>query len=444
VHSCPDKAIERFEEISYLIKHSGDLDIQEFLNCQVDKKYARHDSSIAAGTQSSIEELRKLFGSHSAVAAGAEEGEEGASSGPAIGLVQDLTSLNRHVFNQAGIELGEYGSLILQKSLKQLSQASEAKSIRFWGKIWGTQHDYYVVEAFEPKNLGEPIETSEPRGVGVNEYTYFVSNAAIGPWVALPDLTTEDLAAARQIKVSFTGNLEREIVTNPFYFKQEKHYLRAQISRIHHATKLVPVGRHKVTEREEKSELPFEIEPNVAEDPEQQIPAPTVDQMRNKANWVHYAKNILKTNRTTHTIAEDVEDREKETDRVLAADPYERRLKPITEDRACKGNYPAWILRCYGDQTKYAMANPLHGAKQYAVAVVKSTVWPGALSYFWQGQWGEIYMGDGQKHEDVTFFPVHPPCIMSDPAEKPVFLPVSQSRFLNCDPLVCIEYGAAD
>jgi len=70
-------------------------------------------------------------------------------------------------------------------------------------------------------------EGGDPRGAGVNEYTYYVANEAQGPWDALPDLMPEDLEAARQIKVCFTGNLERNIITNPFYFKQEKHFLRA-------------------------------------------------------------------------------------------------------------------------------------------------------------------------------------------------------------------------
>ena len=73
----------------------------------------------------------------------------------------------------------------------------------------------------------------------------------------------------------------------------------------------------------------------------------------------------------------------------------------------------------------YAMSNPNHGMKQYNVVVVKSTVWPGAISYFWQGQWGELYMGDGMKHEDVTFFPVCPPPICTDPVEKAVHEEVS-------------------
>ena len=136
--------------------------------------------------------------------------------------------MNRHVFNQAGVELGEYGALILQKSLKQLAKTTDARSIRLWGKITGTVKDYYVAEVFEPKNLPEDTrEGGEARGTGVNEYSYFVANQAQGPWEVLPDLDPSDLEAARQIKVCFTGNLKREIITNPFYFKQEQHYLRA-------------------------------------------------------------------------------------------------------------------------------------------------------------------------------------------------------------------------
>ena len=427
VQSCPDRAIERFEEISYLIRNSGTLNLEEFVRCRDERAYSQHNADVAEATAGGIEELRALFSTTQA--AQVADGEDGEiASGPPLGLVQDLTSLNQHVFNQAGIELGEYGSLILSKSLKQLAAQTEARSLRFWGKIAGTVKDYFIVEVFEPKNLGEDTrEGGEARGVGVNEYTYFVANQAHGPWTALPDLNPEDLETARQIKLSFTGQLDRQIITNPFYFKQEQNYLRAQIARIHHATKLVPAGRHKITEREEKSELPFEVEPNVPDDPEAQIPTPTAEQMSQKDQWVHYAKNILKNNKTSHTLNEEVEDRDKEVDRVLGLDPYEPRLKPITLDKACKGNYPAWILRTYGDTMKYAMANPLHGAKQYSVVVVKSTVWPGALSYFWQGQWGELYMGDGQKHEDVTYFPVQPPQICADPDERPCNEEVSYS-----------------
>ena len=71
--------------------------------------------------------------------------------------------------------------------------------------------------------------------------------------------------------------------------------------------------------------------------------------------------------------------------RLVAADPFEKRLKPITQDKGCKGNYPAWILRKYGDMTEYRAANTTHPNMQYGVVVVKSTVWPGAMSYFSRG-----------------------------------------------------------
>ena len=54
---------------------------------------------------------------------------------------------------------------------------------------------------------------------------------------------------------------------------------------------------------------------------------------------------------------EELEDVQK---RIVAADPFEKRLKPITQDKGCKGSYPAWILRSYGDMDNYKAANPLH------------------------------------------------------------------------------------
>lgn len=118
VQSCPDQAIERFEEISFLIKNSDEVNMEEFVRCHEDRRYAKHCGQTAEGTKAAIESLRKMFPASAGSAEAAGEGEEGGGGGgPVLGLVQDLTSLNRHVFNQAGVELGEYGSLILQKSL---------------------------------------------------------------------------------------------------------------------------------------------------------------------------------------------------------------------------------------------------------------------------------------------------------------------------------------
>jgi len=66
-------------------------------------------------------------------------------------------------------------------------------------------------------------------------------------------------------------------------------------------------------------------------------------------------------NRLTHldpeNIAED-EDPEVVKKRIEAADPYERRLKPITEDKKVRGGLPAWTVKMCGDRSFFMNANP--------------------------------------------------------------------------------------
>ena len=77
----------------------------------------------------------------------------------------------------------------------------------------------------------------------------------------LPDLVPADIRASRGIKISFSGNLERPIYTNPFFFGLEKNYLRAQIARISFSTTLCPKGIFRTVEGEER-----EIEEATPED----------------------------------------------------------------------------------------------------------------------------------------------------------------------------------
>ena len=107
--------------------------------------------------------------------------------------------------------------------------------------------------------------------------------------------------------------------------------------------------------------------------------------MEKSENWLHYTRNILKCNRITHMdpVVEEEEDPDEKRKQMEAEDPFEARLKPINADKSCKGNYPAWVVRAYGDKMNYAAANPAVTAPQnYRVVFVKSTVWPGAHSYF--------------------------------------------------------------
>lgn len=114
--------------------------------------------------------------------------------------------------------------------------------MRFWGKITGTQADYYVAEGTaDAGEVAEQPEDQEKRGEGVNVYAYWVSTAPeSGIWTLLPDLAADDIHTARDTKCQFTGDLDRKVYTNPFIFKTEKFLLRAQIARISFSTWLVP------------------------------------------------------------------------------------------------------------------------------------------------------------------------------------------------------------
>ena len=64
-------------------------------------------------------------------------------------------------------------------------------------------------------------------------------------------------------------------MTNPFYFKKEKDYLRAQIARITQSTKLVPARVYRT-----KEDDVTEIEENIPEDGDNPVaPVPTSSQM---------------------------------------------------------------------------------------------------------------------------------------------------------------------
>lgn len=182
---------------------------------------------------------------------------------------------DQKIFEWAGIGFGEIETYRIMKSLKQLSKESGAGFIRFFGKISGTEKDYYVAEGtLEGGEEGEGGDNKpadqEARGSGVNKFVYWVTDSVLEKWVKLPDLTPADIKAAREIKVLLTGDLERPIFTNPFFFGKEKHYLRAQIARISHSTTLIPKGLYKVNEENDR-----EIEEFVPEG-EGEVPQPTI------------------------------------------------------------------------------------------------------------------------------------------------------------------------
>ena len=309
----------------------------------------------------------------------------------------------------------------MQKTLKALANNTAATNVRFWGKVVGTERDYFIAEGVaedaNPPEEEENAELKEARGTGVNTFAYWVCNNPASDWVALPDLYPSDIKASRDIKMSFTGQLDRKLFSNPFFFKTEAVYLRAQIARICHSTTLVP--RHVMRLQEDST---TEVEENQPEDQDLPIPVPSTQEMCSKSNWVHFTRNILKCSRITH-LEPEVPENEEDVDpemlmaRVVAADPFEARLKSITDDFSVGGFKESWVLRKYGDFTNFNAANPLHKATNSGIVVVKSLIWPGSYNFFTQGKWMQVYLGDGLKFDCKNYFPVHAPKVWNDPEE---------------------------
>jgi hypothetical protein len=89
-------------------------------------------------------------------------------------------------YQWAGISFGEYDTMLLQKNLQKHVAASGASQMRLWGKIIGTEKDYYIAEGVVEgggdanEDGAEPAEGMESRGTGVNRYVYWACNGPLG------------------------------------------------------------------------------------------------------------------------------------------------------------------------------------------------------------------------------------------------------------------------
>lgn len=116
-----------------------------------------------------------------------------------------------YYFEQAGVGIGREETYRIWLALKQLVEKYALESIRFWGKVFGIEHNYYIAELKfqEGKDEEEPEEEEEteeaekdeseeneeedpvpkstyktppqapkePYGTGTNKYVYYVCNA---------------------------------------------------------------------------------------------------------------------------------------------------------------------------------------------------------------------------------------------------------------------------
>lgn len=243
----------------------------------------------------------------------------------------------------AGVCFGEEDTYRLGKSIKRLAVMSGADRVRFVAKLYGTTKDYWVCSGFLPGDdeLDLPRD-QEKRGKGTNALVYWVTHDLLSDWIQLPDCRPEHVVGARMIKHCLTGDLNATIDSNPPYPGKERHFVRAQLARIFHATAIVPKGLFEMDE--ETNEMKFAEE----------FAMPGTDELKSFEVWGNLHPVLLKAGRCTHIEPLGMEEEEKAAhmEKLEAEDKTEERFRGLNEHNpmpgAPEGAVP-WISKVCGD-----------------------------------------------------------------------------------------------
>ena len=118
---------------------------------------------------------------------------------------------------------------MIDKHLTLVSQMFKAEQVRFWGKILGTNKDYYVMQGRTTKDGGiqDVPKGSQKRGEGINYYSFWVTNNIFeDKWYQLPLITPEHVKKSRKIKKMLSGDLFRPVVSYPPFASEERFYVK--------------------------------------------------------------------------------------------------------------------------------------------------------------------------------------------------------------------------
>ena len=345
--------------------------------------------------------------------------EEGSEPQPItnINFIPDYYELFQK-FGSIGINFSKKELLLLNKSLTKLATVLTNGNLTFFGKIFGSEKDYYIVQATEidpPENFNYDNDMEKRKEDGVNKNVFYVTNDLSEKWLELPDVKPSQIRASRLIKYTLTGNLENPIYSNPTFIGTEKHFLRCIIARIYHGAKLMPSINHYTIEDQENPFKPL----TPAEKPKQL----KYHDLLKKENWIHFPPGILNCGRVSHMTEEPPEgvDPEEFKKQVIAKDPFDKRMQKISEDKKIfinqKLRINAWRIDSGYENNIYI--NPYiklldetqpdfdpneqkDNMANFLVICIRSLRWPGAVN-IWSGKETYFfYFGNGQKYLEVN------------------------------------------
>jgi hypothetical protein len=214
---------DQFEDISIKIKKNG-FYIKDSLKRESLLKYLE---DFTKNIKPKKDLLKPPMNKAEGEAGGEGEGGEGAGGEQEnegtpitqVNFVEDYYSLFKKI-SWCGISLNEKESYLLVNSIRNLSAKLQVGMLTFFGKIYGTEKDYYIVEATEidpPENFNYDNDMEKRKEDGVNKNVFYVTNDLFEKWVELPDVKPSQIRASRLIKYTFTGNLDNPICSNPTF-----------------------------------------------------------------------------------------------------------------------------------------------------------------------------------------------------------------------------------
>lgn len=311
------------------------------------------------------------------------------------------------MFEWAGVGFGKEASYRLAMSLRALAANNPyLKDLCLWGKILGTDGDYYIAEGTVPKSetpppvpdVLTPEDLVEPRGEGANSRSYWVCPGGCAPWVQLPQARSDHIVAAKSIKRLMTGDLSSQVLSTPWFPGEEQHLLRAQIARISAACVIAPSNWYEVV-GEDGYEIK-EVDDPIAEFPKH-------EQLIDQSTWVHSRHYLHIHGKTKWRLPEEYpKDTQAyiDAEEAVESDPakpilttiqndYEE-LKALAGDGAEGGGSLAWSVKVFGDTGIYKFEE---NNKSNQVTAVRSLAWPGAVTVAQGVRFANIYIGYGMK-----------------------------------------------
>jgi len=437
----PDNVVDIFEDVSKdakRTKFTSDVDT-------VQDKVDRSTEVALAQVQ------RKLF-----TKGGEDGGDEVIQDEEVETPLPNIMELCFY-FEQAGIGLNREEMIRVWLGLKSLVDNYPLQHVRFWGKIFGTEQNYYIAEVEYREGDGEeeeeeeaeeetPEEPAEKEGdgegdgeeveeddtpkpdfkpppkvpkednrTGANKKSYFVCNDPGKPWIKLPTVSPDQITISRQIKKFLTGRLDAPVVSYPPFPGNEANYLRSQIARISAGTHISPLNFYQFDEEEEEEEE-SEGRDHFVENidfegmPVRDLADPSL------ANWVHHVQHVLPQGRCSwwnpvQKNEDDFEDEDEEEEREEPDEPEPETgpplLTPLAEDEEV-GNMPAWTP---------ALSSNL--IPRFAIAVMHSNLWPGAHAFAIDKKFENVYVGYGHKYKSENYSPPAPPPIQDEFSSGP-------------------------